>query len=166
MRPADLTSQYTKLYFNPRTREGCDIKSPNSRLVVSISIHAPAKGATRSFWFFQHQFLISIHAPAKGATPLVTVMFDVTSFQSTHPRRVRLSKPSKTGPRIFISIHAPAKGATFFIHFQFLSLRISIHAPAKGATRSNLRISKMAFISIHAPAKGATLLVFRQIDEL
>jgi len=35
--------------FNPRTREGCDLKTvPTSDLVV-ISIHAPVKGATEAF---------------------------------------------------------------------------------------------------------------------
>ena len=55
--------------FNPRTREGCD---PTQLVGMSptnvISIHAPARGATCSVQFFQtHQ-----------------------SFQSTHPRGVRL----------------------------------------------------------------------------
>ena len=56
----------------------------------NISIHAPAKGATRSVCFCAFHIAISIHAPAKGAT------------QNAHRSRRDL----------FISIHAPAKGAT------------------------------------------------------
>ena len=33
-----------------------------------ISIHAPAKGATKIAWPQLSFFIISIHAPAKGAT--------------------------------------------------------------------------------------------------
>ena len=33
-----------------------------------ISIHAPAKGATKRLERDIHEFVISIHAPAKGAT--------------------------------------------------------------------------------------------------
>ena len=58
------------LYFNPRTREGCD-----GKVYVSggdgayISIHAPVKGATGQVRFFIGQEgRISIHAPVKGAT--------------------------------------------------------------------------------------------------
>lgn len=37
----------TPLYFNPHTREGCDVKSRNQKpLVTMVSIHAPAWGAT------------------------------------------------------------------------------------------------------------------------
>ena len=56
-------------YFNPRTREGCDISHILRTIrTIQISIHAPAKGATygglAGFVFSE----ISIHAPAKGAT--------------------------------------------------------------------------------------------------
>ena len=36
-----------------------------------ISIHAPAKGATKEFRSTPDNVVISIHAPAKGATELV-----------------------------------------------------------------------------------------------
>ena len=69
-----LILSYPKLVtnFNPRTREGCD--SATSSLVgfsVSISIHAPAKGATAYLFDCFVLSLISIHAPAKGATGLM-----------------------------------------------------------------------------------------------
>ena len=55
--------------FNPRTREGCDVKLLSTlALARLISIHAPVKGAIRG----QRQWRessrdISIHAPVKGA---------------------------------------------------------------------------------------------------
>ena len=80
------------LYFNPRSREGSDgviFLAPSG--VTTISIHAPARGATA--YPAQNTLReagISIHAPARGATiPVVP-------------------------PALFkyISIHAPARGAT------------------------------------------------------
>ena len=38
------------------------------KAVVGISIHAPARGATRSYDTAGEEVLISIHAPARGAT--------------------------------------------------------------------------------------------------
>ena len=56
-------------YFNPRTREGCDVRglmiAKPSRL---ISIHAPARGATETIRGKDKNGKISIHAPARGAT--------------------------------------------------------------------------------------------------
>ena len=143
--------------FNPRSREGSD---PLRRLSVkfkSISIHAPAKGAT-----------CSLLSAALGKL-----------FQFTLPRRERPVLPLQPAAAAPISIHAPAKGATRSVprrigyihdfnsrsregsdHLSFVSVisgyAISIHAPAKGATMPPLKAPDQISISIHAPAKGAT----------
>ena len=80
-----------EISFNPRTRMGCDIAEDGViDLLVSVSIHAPAWGATRSKTIgnggkdgFNPRtrmgcdhgagtpdaaFTVSIHAPAWGAT--------------------------------------------------------------------------------------------------
>ena len=54
--------------FNPRSREGSDLPNRILFLFPTISIHAPAKGATVKSWSPINTELISIHAPAKGAT--------------------------------------------------------------------------------------------------
>ena len=36
--------------FNPRSREGSDVKQHNGSKIPSISIHAPARGATDDEW--------------------------------------------------------------------------------------------------------------------
>ena len=54
-----------------------------------ISIHAPAKGATRPAARQTPSAPISIHAPAKGATCASTSMRAALAFQSTLPRRER-----------------------------------------------------------------------------
>ena len=88
-----------------------------SRIVDSISIHAPTRGATcvRSPVF--SKLCISIHAPTRGATNASPWVWVIE----------------------FISIHAPTRGATFYLHFIINNTIISIHAPTRGATRAALR---------------------------
>ncbi len=99
--------------FNPRARTGRDMAliscSIRSR---SVSIHAPARGATGERAAGAGIGAVSIHAPARGATA----------------RRFRRSR------RVLVSIHAPARGATFVGLFLLAGCSVSIHAPARGAT--------------------------------
>ena len=60
---------FSCVYFNPRSREGSDLLLRERRRHAFISIHAPAKGATRKCPKVFRRHIISIHAPAKGATP-------------------------------------------------------------------------------------------------
>ena len=55
-------------YFNPRSREGSDMKTIDISKDVYISIHAPVKGATFRLARTGVVKNISIHAPVKGAT--------------------------------------------------------------------------------------------------
>mgnify|MGYP003225650538 CR=1 FL=1 len=77
-------------------------------------------------------------------------------FQSTLPRRERLSAILQFHQAYRISIHAPAKGATPAGAKNQFNDFISIHAPAKGATGTVGGVGMTENISIHAPAKGAT----------
>ncbi len=60
-----------------------------------VSIHAPAMGATSTYTEINEAAPVSIHAPAMGATP-------------NHPGQL-VCQPD-------VSIHAPARGATSAIH--------------------------------------------------
>ena len=67
-----LFFQVCKDNFNPRSREGSDDMSENGIVFyIAISIHAPAKGATRNEKSTLQIKMISIHAPAKGATAIL-----------------------------------------------------------------------------------------------
>ena len=148
-------------------------------LIITISIHAPTKGATGKHVSQEYVKSISIHAPTKGATRHCLNQRRLTRiFQSTLPRRERLW--AFTGSLFFskISIHAPTKGATIPVLLSCFRDLISIHAPTKGATSlfsllphkvlyfnprshegSDERLSFSRWfqdISIHAPTKGAT----------
>ena len=127
------------LCFNPRTREGCDMQSAGytdvmpmfqsthprgvrqksqcpGRVQSHVSIHAPARGATKMRSSIVMHGDVSIHAPARGATDGEAV-------------QVRF---------VNVSIHAPARGATFrgcpllasFCLFQSTHPRGVRHLPA------------------------------------
>ena len=66
---------------------------------LSVSIHAPARGATTASLQFRGRRPVSIHAPARGATTIMS-----------YPQI-----------RLMVSIHAPARGATMSQHTDLLS---------------------------------------------
>ena len=134
-RPANGRFRCAPPHFNPRSREGSDIFRLPQSIRSDISIHAPAKGATREL---------------RDADEWEVL------FQSTLPRRERLERKLHNKQTDIISIHAPAKGATYSRSFGRPPDNISIHAPAKGATRQIPGQIVQHSISIHAPAKGAT----------
>ena len=100
----------------------------------TISIHAPAKGATGEPGDNVRVGTISIHAPAKGAT--LRPLFSCPLPAYFNPRSREGSDYSQDNNPLHpqISIHAPAKGATGDDAHVTLDIDISIHAPAKGAT--------------------------------
>ena len=80
--------------------------------MVTITIQAPAGGATLQV-VAQHRALdVSIHAPAGGATDAGQMTAEDLKFQSTRPRGARPGMGSNATPGHPVSIHAPAGGAT------------------------------------------------------
>ena len=169
-------------YFNPRTREGCDIlhtdplvdpgefQSTHPRgvrliynlfgsLLYKISIHAPARGATRSAQL-QHLLLRNFNPRTREGCDEARLLVSTANadfnprtregcdcivlqfqsfhqtFQSTHPRGVR---PRRQGchpqPRDFNP------------------------RTREGCDRADVPLYDYQEISIHAPARGATLKV-------
>ncbi len=98
--------------FNPRARRGRDGGYMQGSVVIIVSIHAPAGGATAATGTGQHPGEVSIHAPAGGAT-------------GDHRHQTHLVR---------VSIHAPAGGATQGGPRSSKDREVSIHAPAGGAT--------------------------------
>ena len=122
----------------------------------SVSIHAPAWGATGWDVYFTLPGAVSIHAPAWGAT---------TDLFKRHRARRRFNSRSRVGSdtvdgrcaiQWVVSIHAPAWGATLLLCQNRSPATVSIHAPAWGATRVRRAPSVFIAVSIHAPAWGAT----------
>ena len=123
---------------------------------------------------------VSIHAPARGATRPRLPYQVLEEFQSTHPHGVRHGDTETGRCWMEVSIHAPARGATYIGLPIDMTWRVSIHAPARGATLGRVVIpiefrkfqsthphgvrralvsyfKHSAGVSIHAPARGATL---------
>jgi len=125
---------------------------------TSVSIHAPARGATldedKEFRIVE----VSIHAPARGATwQTGQGCAAPNKFQSTHPHGVRRPEPcsyadykESFNPRTRTGCDTWTKLDELVTHL------VSIHAPARGATLGWKNLFPSASVSIHAPARGAT----------
>jgi len=99
--------------FNPRARVGRDETDPRGLTQVSVSIHAPAWGATDT--------PVTVPVPAFSFNPRARVGRDsrapplqvwIVWFQSTRPRGARPTISSSVSSARGVSIHAPAWGAT------------------------------------------------------
>ena len=147
--------------------------------LLSISIHAPARGATDLQRRGSGRFRISIHAPARGATfgeEYRSAAFsnfnprsregsdrntprtknERRSFQSTLPRGERRLRLLRRLPTNSHFNPRSREGSDVNVRPVRSSSPISIHAPARGATGSLCGRSYKYNISIHAPARGAT----------
>jgi len=75
--------------FNPRARVGRDPCPLALDYAQTVSIHAPAWGATSRKSRERWRYKVSIHAPAWGATYRNPNKFNIFRFQSTRPRGAR-----------------------------------------------------------------------------
>ena len=146
--------------FNSRSREGSDVcHHCLAAVLIAISIHAPAKGATvPSTKSFADGSKFQSTLPRRERRLQCGMLCSCYLFQSTLPRRERLLVTSLHQKVEIISTHAPAKGATGPDWLYSAGYPISIHAPAKGATTSVQHAVLVLPISIHAPTKGATVV--------
>ena len=134
---AGMPAKYARgISFNPRTRVGCDaLEAAQEWGYESVSIHAPAWGATSTLEKAKKAEDVSIHAPAWGAT----------------------RKRTLCTPRACVSIHAPAWGATpacrWWWHWRCsFNPRTRVGCDPLGQVARDLG----GLVSIHAPAWGAT----------
>ena len=108
------------------------------------------------------QFItISIHAPAEGATESVGSFIAGSIFQSTLPRRERHTDIATCEVARKISIHAPAEGATI-LQISIYSAFVNFNPRSRGGSDTKNAGKNILFynISIHAPAEGATNTVY------
>ena len=143
--------------FNSRPCGRGDSIKRKLSVLIHISIHAPAGGATLKGAKLEASRSISIHAPAGGATGAQNQHQHPNPFQFTPLREGRLGIRGNVQKLKRISIHAPAGGATVGSAIDVGDGSISIHAPAGGATKRAIERFIRRKISIHAPAGGATM---------
>ena len=150
-----------------------------SAAASAISIHAPAKGATKcTDWNLpqnrnfnprsregsdeenkmqKSRFVISIHAPAKGATHESVCNQSIGAFQSTLPRRERHTLQADMIPVKKFQSTLPRRERPKPI-MQEDSI---MYFNPRSREGSDVVVSVNDYriiISIHAPAKGATYL--------
>ena len=141
VRHSIINSFLRLLSFNPRTHEGCDEHNRKNWHKHHVSIHAPTRGATITFFCDWSYKVVSIHAPTMGAT--ITFFCD--------------------GSYKVVSIHAPTMGATNFRFAFCCCSSVSIHAPTRGATGQHFRHHIEHGVSIHAPTRGATSICSERV---
>ena len=180
------------MYFNPRTREGCDsFSSVFSSLSSLISIHAPVKGATliqvKTFllififqsthpWRVRLNIEVQLMVTQSNFNPRTREGCDShhgrrlrtmsSIFQSTHPWRVRLEREELARKLGAISIHAPVKGATWNLRTKMV-WNISFQSTHPWRVRLKFYYYLKGYlprISIHAPVKGATLYLYIHVS--
>ena len=108
-------------YFNPRSREGSD-SAVLALVPISSQFQSTLPRGERRYLNprIVVNGTISIHAPARGATKEKSAPARISSFQSTLPRGERLYSGQYTCSSCAISIHAPARGATPLLYFFYI----------------------------------------------
>ena len=124
-------------YFNPRSREGSDFSKLINFVNLSISIHAPARGATEKRTALENTLHISIHAPARGATAFCAPHHGLIKFQSTLPRGERPASGQNQASYAYFNPRS-REGSDFAFFLLADCSKISIHAPARGATHTQV----------------------------
>ena len=166
-RPAIAWRRITvQIGFNPRARAGRDDQCRTSTSADrSVSIHAPARGATVSDRAgMLGCSTVSIHAPARGATYAARRVADRELFQSTRPRGARRRRIARYVSHR-VSIHAPARGATVSRR-RTPAMSSSFQSTRPRGARPAARIGStcaVRVVSIHAPARGATVPLTRRL---
>ena len=170
-----------RLSFNPRTRVGCDgIFAVHTAESISVSIHAPAWGATyhdelpprtypgfnprtrvgcdASFVFFKFRLYCFNPRTRVGCDfPSSKMRRKRLRFQSTHPRGVRRKQGVEILTKIAVSIHAPAWGATLYPPPAKNVKPLFQSTHPRGVRLQHIGQQEvLTKVSIHAPAWGAT----------
>ena len=172
--------------FNPRARTGRDGPiHPVREGLGAVSIHAPARGATRAAQTGQdghqgfnprartgrdrarlpgHDRLRRFNPRARTGRDILCMRDGqvIVMFQSTRPHGARQTDSEYPASDGYVSIHAPARGATgegwgaCRLLCEFQSTR------PHGARRAQAAVTPLlGRVSIHAPARGATVGVVR-----
>ena len=145
---------------------------------VSVSIHAPARGATIAYGYVKRADVVSIHAPARGATVGFCEIDPFCQFQSTHPRGVRRRQTHQNlrrggfNPRtregcdwqtVDVAAHLSRfnprtrEGCDFDSDCLYHYLLIGFNPRTREGCDTYEETSRSILtVSIHAPARGAT----------
>ena len=120
--------------FNSRPCERGDRIPARDRRYFSCFNSRPCERGDRQYADAEEKIFVSIHAPARGATRPARRKIQGLRFQFTPLREGRPQPVTFPNWGNCVSIHAPARGATIFPSGPRRGRYVSIHAPARGAT--------------------------------
>ena len=127
------------------------------RRAVSISIHAPPRGATGVTGFLlAKETHFNSRPSARGDTSRPTARANSTYFNSRPSARGDTRRAHGTARSLYFNSRPSARG-DWREWRDSNAAGISIHAPPRGATRLTRKPRHLKNISIHAPPRGATL---------
>ena len=123
--------------FQPTRPRGARLTVAMQAEDLSVSTHAPTRGATAHLDGLVTHLLVSTHAPTRGATSVLMASAILSAFQPTRPRGAR---PLGLGDKLLteVSTHAPTRGATGESRNLSIKQTVSTHAPTRGATALNI----------------------------
>ena len=143
--------RYSSSSFNSRSREGSDCCLVSSLPLLGCFNSRSREGSDHIAVVEYPLLGVSIHAPARGATKTLTSGGMTYKFQFTLPRGERHPQVMEIQRRFFVSIHAPARGATEPRIYTNRSCNVSIHAPARGATSYTLATEQSGVFQFTLP---------------
>ncbi len=121
--------------FNPRARVGRDFYRGLMGFIRSLFQSTRPRGARHLLSLLASlASTVSIHAPAWGATPFSLTEVKPGEFQSTRPRGARQLLASYMKDNILFQSTRPRGARQVFCFVQISLYIVSIHAPAWGAT--------------------------------
>ena len=137
-----MSSLLILINFNPRSREGSDDDRTQDTVLLDISIHAPARGATDGFVGPCSIARFQSTLPRGERRIVGPEDAKEEKFQSTLPRGERRS--GAAGPqRLFDDFNPRSREGSDIPMWPCLKEgRISIHAPARGATQFSIAQSR------------------------
>ena len=123
-------------YFNPRSHEGSDFGKPIELAKRAISIHAPTKGATKNIAMLPMLQGFQSTLPRRERLSESVILCAEHIFQSTLPRRERRTKSEKQ--HLMLNFNPRShEGSDLTLESKGKKFTISIHAPTKGATEAS-----------------------------
>ena len=155
--PAFSAQKITYHNFNPRSREGSDIRSRWKKLLNNISIHAPAKGAT--YWSKIIYPALYFNPRSREGSDFLAVekWYGQRIFQSTLPRRERLLTDTQRTLSQYFNPRSREGSDEKCNCCICVDCVFQSTLPRRERPLIACILTPLSYISIHAPAKGATV---------
>ena len=143
--------------FNPRPRAGGDRNEKKHIETVRGFNPRPRAGGDQDFYSDLSFACVSIHAPARGATRCVTLFYVFKWFQSTPPRGGRRNDNNSDNRHGQSFNPRPRAGGDYDPYLDLDEEDTFQSTPPRGGRPTQARsLANGIDVSIHAPARGAT----------